>query len=110
MRAFAQHKFFIVVGSVDGLYPGQQADLPVTFVNGQAFDLLVDSATITAAGTAGCSAGNLQLSSVTFPSPILVAARDASDQTIPFGLRASAPDACQGATFTVTVTSKATAA
>lgn len=110
MRAFAQHKFFLVVGSVDGLYPGRQADLPVTFVNGQAFDLLVDSATIAATGTAACDASNLQLSTITFPAPFLVPARDASDQTLPFSLRASAPDSCQGATFTVTVTSKATAA
>jgi hypothetical protein len=110
MRAFTDRKFFLVVGAVDGLYPGQQADLPVTFVNGQGFDLVVESAQVTATGNAQCGPANLDLADITFASPITVSARSASEQTIPFGLAASAPDACQGAAFTVTVTAKATSA
>lgn len=102
--------FSLIVGDVDGLYPGRDDHLWVTFVNGQDFDLLVHDAVVTATGTPQCGSANLDLSSLTFSVPILVPARSSLDRPVPFGLRASAPDACQGATFTVTVTSKASAA
>jgi hypothetical protein len=110
MPAFASRNFGVVVGDVSGLYPGRRIDLPVTFVNGHGAAILVRTAKVTATGTAQCGSEHLLLSDITFSTPIRVPARSSSSTQLPFGLLATAPDGCQDATFTVTVTAKATSA
>jgi len=101
--------FGVEVGDLSGLYPGVEAQLPVTFVNPMQTKLSVTTATVTATGPAGCGAANLRLGTVTFDDPVDVPARSAVTGHLPFGMLASAGDACQGATFTVTVDATALA-
>ena len=111
MPGFVKQKFFLVVGDVNELYPGKQADLPVTFVNGQDFDLVVASAKVDRhrKRAVQCdlpAAGGHRLPRPRGGAEALCGPPDRPVRTA----LSSAPDACQGATFAITVTSKATAA
>lgn len=99
--------FGVTVGNVDGLYPGRSIDLPVTYTNPNAFPISVTGATVTAEGTTDCPATYLVTGS--YPtSPNLTVPKNGSERTaLPFGLSPDAPDACQGARWTVTVTAQA---
>lgn len=104
------HTFGVRVGQAPLLYPGVARSLPVTFSNPNNFAISVSSyrVTVAASGTA-CPASNLQVPSGTvLLNPGLAIAKSSSTPaTVPIQLVGSAPDACQRATFTITVNASA---
>lgn len=100
----------VAVGTVDGLYPGKNVDLPVTYTNPHSFDVNVSSYTVEAAVPEGvaaaCPASNLAVpaGTITLSPRLNVAPHSSTQSDVPIGLRASAPDGCQNVTFSVTVT------
>ena len=104
------HTFGVRVGQTPLLYPGVSRSLPVTFSNPNNFAIAVNSYRVTVASTAtACTASNLEVVAGTVSlTPGLTIAKNASIlATIPIKLGASAPDACQNATFTITVNASA---
>lgn len=101
--------FGVEVGDVTGLYPGVEVELPVIFVNPMRAAISVEQATVTASGVAGCGVSNLMVGTIEFDQPVDVPAGSAVAGHLPFGMLADAGDACQGATFTVTVDATAVA-
>ncbi len=93
----AEQEFTLSV-TYSGLYPNADLSVPVVVHNAQPFDLAVHSADV-AVGDASpaCPAENLIARS--FVGDVVVGA--GRDGTIPIRMQmpASAPDACQGATF-----------
>ncbi len=107
-------EFGVAVGDVAGLFPGATTPLPVTYTNPNSFGIKVTSATVTAtlitAGAAaapGCS--NSYVVTGTYPNPagVVVARNGTASATLPFGLKATAPDACKRARWKITVTATA---
>ena len=92
----------VSVGSVGGLYPGHRVELGVTYVNPYSFPIAIDTVNVTAAGTARCSARHLMPTPQ--PAPRLRLPSGSSvDSTLEVGMRPTAPDACQGVRFAVSV-------
>jgi hypothetical protein len=90
----------VTVGSVGGLYPGHRVELGVRYVNPYSFPIAIDTLNVTATGTDRCSARYLRAAA----APRLRLASGASvDSTLDVGMRRSAPDACQGVRFAVSV-------
>jgi hypothetical protein len=90
----------VTVGSVGGLYPGHRVELGVTYVNPYSFPIAIDTVNVTATGTDRCSARYLRAA----PAPRLRLTSGASvDSALDVGMRRSAPDACQGVRFAVSV-------
>ena len=90
----------VAVGSVGGLYPGHRVELGVTYVNPYSFPIAIDTINVTATGTDGCSARYLRATAA--PSLRLTSGTSV-DSTLDVGMRRSAPDACQGVGFAVSV-------
>jgi hypothetical protein len=98
---------FTLTSSVTGLYPGADIQVPVQVHNPMPFDVAVHSADVRVGdASAACPATYLRASS--FSGDVVAAAHD--DATIPIRMRmlASSPDACQGATFSLTFTAAGT--
>lgn len=90
----------VTVGSVGGLYPGHRVELGVTYVNPYSFPIAIDTVNVTATGTDRCSARYLRPT----PAPRLRLASGSSvDSALEVGMRRTAPDACQGVRFAVSV-------
>ena len=88
------------VGSVGGLYPGHRVELGVTYVNPYSFPIALDLISVIATGTDRCSARYL----TSAPAPRLRLASGSSvDSALEVGMRRTAPDACQGVRFAVSV-------
>lgn len=105
------NEFGVTVGTVTGLYPGRSTTVPVTYTNPNSFAIYVTGATLSAtlvsssAGTPACSASYLVTGTYPAASPGLLVAKNGSTATsLPVGLRATAPDACKRARWTITVT------
>ena len=89
---------FTLTTNYTGLYPDADVTVPVTVHNPLAYDLAVHTANVGVGdASSGCGAGYLEASS--FSGDVVVPAH--GDATIPIRMHmlASAPDACQGATF-----------
>ena len=100
---------FRVVGAFDGLYPGINASLALTVSNDNNFDIVVQSLSATATAVdpdhAACplKIGNQNMVQVTtFSGALVVAANTSAAQALPITMNAASPDACAGATFTLT--------
>ncbi len=96
--AHAADEQFTLTTAYSGLYPNADVSVPVTVHNPHGYELAVHAAGVTV-GDAGpaCPAANLEASS--FAGDVV--APPHGDATIPIRMHmpASAPDACQGATF-----------
>jgi len=89
---------FTLTTNYTGLYPDADVTVPVTVHNPMAYDLAVHTANVQVGNaTPGCTADYLEASP--FSGDIVAPAH--GDTTIPIRMHmlASAPDACQGATF-----------
>jgi hypothetical protein len=108
-----EHRFGVVVGQAQTLYPGLNRTLPVTYTNPNSFDIYVNtyrvSVSVPAAKATLCPASNLLVPSGTVTlSPNLKVGRNASvSTTVPVKLAASAPDGCQQVAFSITVNASA---
>src|SRR4051812_26159325 len=94
---------FTLTTSYTGLYPNADASVPVTVHNPAAYELAVHTAAVRVGDASpGCPAINLEAFSY---SGDVVAPRH-GEATIPIRMHmvASAPDACQGATFPLSFT------
>lgn len=97
--------FEVSVGRVTGLYPGSVTDVPVSYTNPNSFAIRVTDATLSGKGPASCPASFLRTGQ---HRPGVVVPRQATVETrLPFGMLATAPDGCKGASFAVTVTASA---
>jgi hypothetical protein len=105
--AVAQPLAVTLAGSVAGLYPGAQVDLPLRVSNPAGVTIDLDRLTITV-GTPdreGCPATALTvgapatLGSGTTTIAQRLAPDTAADLLVPVGMVVGAPSACQGATF-----------
>jgi hypothetical protein len=95
--------FKVVVGSIEGLYPGQRQRLPVRLSNPLPYPIRIQTATTTATGPRGCPPDtSLLLRTRTFHRLVIGTNRSQS-KTVRFGMLKAATDACQNGTFTVTV-------
>ena len=105
----ASNGSFAIGGSVTGLYPGGLKWLGLTIANPQTFTIVVTSiTTVVKATRASCPAGYLSIGS--FAGHHWVAARGASHVAVPAKMAATAPNACNGARFTLTYRGLATKA
>jgi len=89
---------FTLTTNYTGLYPDADVTVPVTVHNPMAYDLAVHTAAVQVGNAnPGCTADFLEASS--FSGDVVAPAH--GDTTIPIRMHmlASAPDACQGATF-----------
>ena len=96
--AHAADTQFTLTTSYTGLYPDADVTVPVTVHNPKTYDLAVHTAAVQVGDASpGCAAGYLEASS--FSGDVVIPAH--GDTTIPIRMHmlASAPDACQGATF-----------
>jgi LPXTG-motif cell wall-anchored protein len=94
---------FTLTTNYTGLYPDADVTVPVTVHNPMAYDLAVHAANVRIGdASGGCTAGYLEASS--FSGDVVAPAY--RDTTIPIRMHmlASAPDACQGATFPLSFT------
>lgn len=103
--------FGVTVGDVAGVYPTGVTEVPLDFSNPHAFAIRVTTLEIVVGdpGQPDCTAGDLAAES---PSGVLgggidVPARGSVSTTFDVGLPADAPDDCQAASWTVTVTATA---
>ena len=95
--------FNVVVGSVDGLYPGKRQRLPVRFSNPLPYPIRINTATTTATAPRGCAPDtSLLLRTRTFHH-FVIGTNRSQPKTLRFGMLKTATDACQSGTFTVTV-------
>ena len=110
-----RYGFVVHAAGVEDLYPGADRRLVLTMTNPYAFDLLVTGvhAEIAATSNAGCDPvpANLELRDYTGELPVRVAARsDHETGAVPLHMPNSVVDACQRATFTITLAADATRA
>ena len=111
--------FGLTVGAMTGIYPTGSKPIPLTFTNPHSFDIVVKTVSVAVRNAStDCSATHLQRPSgtVTLASPVVVpkngsaagpAPTSADGQTLRVTLLNSAPNACQRATWPVTVTATA---
>jgi len=93
---------FTISGGTDGLYPGNTAPLTLTLANPNSENIRVTEITVSVVGTTDpfCAASNLKTNDYD-GSPLLVPANGTTSITLPITLLRRAPDACQGATFSL---------
>jgi hypothetical protein len=100
---------FAITGEVDGLYPGADLTLDVRITNPQPFWIRVTSVAVRARDAGpGCPASMLDLRD----SQAAVNIPPGATGRLPLGIRMDpgAPDACQGASWTLEFTGSAVAA
>ena len=100
---------FPISGSIADLVPGDQRTLVVQLTNPNPFTVSVNQVAVTAtAASAACGVANLSIQPL--PAPVLVDGNATGTAGIPIKLVATAPDACQGATFPLTFSAEVTKA
>src|SRR5688500_5149322 len=100
---------FPISGSIADLVPGDQRTLLLQVTNPNPFTVSVNQVLVTAtAASADCGVANLSISPL--PAPVLVGGNASGTAGIPIKLVATAPDACQGATFPLTFSAEVTKA
>jgi hypothetical protein len=109
-NANCPHTFGVRVGQAPLLYPGVPRNLPVTFINPNNFAIKVTSYRVTVAtSSTACPASNLAVvvGTVSLNPGLAIAKNDSTATTVPIKLVASAPDACQSVSFTITINASA---
>lgn len=101
-------KMFTISGDVAGLYPGSQKPLRLTITNKATapiyvFYIRVDSVSV---NRSGCPASSVW--SPDYLGSTRIPRLGTGTVTIPVFMRSSAPNACQGATYTIRYTGSAT--
>ena len=92
---------FELTGDVTGIYPNATVVAPVRVHNSEQYALTVERTQVLIGdAAAGCDAANLTATAV--GPPVVVAAGGVANIPIQVHMLASAPDACQGATFPLT--------
>ena len=111
--------FGLTVGAMSGIYPTGSKPIPMTFTNPHNFDIVVKTVAVQVSNASTlCQATHLQRPSgtVTLASPVIVPNNGTASgppptstdgQVLRVTLLNSAPDACQGASFPITVTAMA---
>lgn len=98
-------KRFSISGSIVDLYPGATATLTLRFSNPLPQDIVVMTADVTVVSTdkPGCSTSSVAATSYAAPSGggVAVPKRGTATVGVPISMRASADDACSGATFSL---------
>jgi hypothetical protein len=101
---------FTITGDVPVLFPGATAELTLTVQNRNYQAITVSRLTVASTGVdaqhTGCDP--LVVSSPGFSGSLSVASMSTATTDVPISMSASAPDACQGATFTLTYGGSAT--
>jgi len=94
-------------GSVSGLVPGSHRSIELQVANPNGREVTVTDVAVTVtADQDGCPAATLEVGRM--PASISVPASGSSTTTLPVTLAADAPDACQGASFTLRYATTAT--
>ena len=101
-RAASNQQFNLSVSFV-GLYPTADLDVPVTVHNPQSYALAVRTATVVV-GDANPRCTRASVRAQSFAGDVTVPAGGSSTIPVRMHMLASAPDACQGATFPLTFT------
>ena len=99
--------FSLTVIDVTGLFPGDRRPLRVTFTNRYPFDVWVTEVVTTVRGTPGCAAKHLVTGTHSLGTAVHVPANSRAAGGVPFGMRPSAPNACQGASFDIQLSATA---
>ena len=100
-------QFQVSVGHVGGLYPGRTRRLNVSYTNPNPFALNVTRVVVDTSGVHGCGTRFFVTGGYDQPAPVHVPGRSSVSTTVPFGMRFSAPDSCQGVAVVVDVTATA---
>ena len=95
-------KLSVSVGAIDVLYPGIARSVPLMIGNPFGFDIVVNTVTVSSTGTPACPASFLSLGTYDVAGPRIGARSTAAAMTT-VALKASAPDSCQGARYTIRV-------
>jgi hypothetical protein len=94
------HRDFVVSGHVEDLRPGGSLPMVLTVENPNSVAIRVTSITVQAsAASTGCPASALTLPNWT--GSLFVAKDGTATLTVDVALKATAPDACQGATWSL---------
>lgn len=99
--------FTLAVTEVQGLFPGDRRPIRVRFTNHHSFDIWVTQVATTVRGTPGCAAEHLVTGAHSLRTRVHVPARSRAAGRVPFGMRPSAPNACQGASFDIQLSATA---
>lgn len=104
----SQPKSFGLSGSVSGLYPSSQLPMAVTITNpySHPLDVLTIGASSTSSNKKGCAAG--LVTSPGWSGRARIPSGATGQISVPVRLAAVAPQACVGATFTLSLTGTAT--
>lgn len=100
----------VTVSDVTGLYPTQSKNLPFTVTNPNPYAVTLTGADFggvkvdTESADAGCVASVVDGDAITLPDVVVAASGTSDELLFPVTMSNAATDACQGATFTVTVT------
>ncbi len=99
--------FGVRVGRVSGLYPGSSALIRVRYRNPNPFALDVMRVVVSTSGSGTCGAQYFVTGIPPLTTPVHVSPHRSVKTTVPFGMKKSAPDACQAVHVTVDVTATA---
>lgn len=99
--------FGVRVGHVAGLYPGSTNPVKVRYRNPNSFALDVTRVVVSGGSSGACAPNYFVNGTYTLTSPVHVSPHRSVKTTVPFGMKKSAPDACQGVHVTVDVTATA---
>ena len=99
--------FGVRVGRVSGLYPGSTSPLRVRYRNPNWFALDVTRVVVSTPGSGGCGAQYFVTGISPLTTPVHVSPHRSVKTTVPFGMKKSAPDACQAVHVSVDVTATA---
>lgn len=100
-------RFSLSVTDINGLFPGDHQPLRVLFTNQYPFDVWVTDLSTAVRGTPGCAAQHLVTGTYALDTRVHVPTGSRKAGTVPFGMRNSAPDACQGASLDLRVSATA---
>jgi hypothetical protein len=95
----------VTLSGVSGLVPTKSVDVPFTVDNTNKYDVKLTNAhlqTVAVTGAPGCDPAVITGSDVTL-SDVVTAGQQSGQQTFPVTMSNAATNACQGATFTVTL-------
>jgi hypothetical protein len=89
------------------LFPGDDRPIRVRFTNNHSFDVWVTEVVTTVRGAPGCAAKHLVTGTQSLGTAVHVPANSRAAGSVRFGMRPSAPNACQGASFDIQLSATA---